>query len=228
MTATKTKPSTTRPKREPALAASNAGAARIDRFDSACKEFLRIHLKIDCGRSGGLPDDEMNSLNDQRQDALIRVSRHRPASLRELIAKVEVGAAALASCGYRGAGYTEERLALDALREVVSALSPRASDNPDGELIALCERHAIKRDNYNRSGGKLAYEKDPLWSAYVATCDAIAAARPKTLAGVVAKARAAKAEAVGADGEEDPHATIGMHWAWDLVNDLIRLAGEAR
>ena len=44
-----------------------------------------------------------------------------------------------------------------------------------------------------------------------------------TIAGIVAKASAARAEAQ--DSEGAGHGTVAELWAWDLVNDLMRLEG---
>ena len=53
------------------------------------------------------------------------------------------------------------------------------------------------------------------------TNDAIRDAEPQTLAGLAAKARATKAEATHQDGEVVPEDEV--QWAFDLVEDLIRL-----
>jgi hypothetical protein len=44
---------------------------------------------------------------------------------------------------------------------------------------------------------------------------------------MVAKARAAKAEARNSNGTESPSNCPAENWAWDLVNDLLRLEGGA-
>ncbi len=44
---------------------------------------------------------------------------------------------------------------------------------------------------------------------------------------MLAKARAAKLEATMPDGDEEPAGTIAEAWAWDLVNDLLRISGRA-
>ena len=67
---------------------------------------------------------------------------------------------------------------------------------------------------------------DPLWDAYKRTRDAIYDAKPRTLEGMLAKARAAKAEAMLLNGGEDPAGSPAEQWAWQLVNDL--LDGRAR
>ena len=93
----------------------------------------------------------------------------------------------------------------------------------DAELIRICAEHIVNRDAYNNNPtcGALPYEEDPLWLAYERTLIAVSEAEPKTLAGLAAKARATKAEATHPDGTEAPEDEID--WAWDLVNDLIRL-----
>ncbi|MFT8245220.1 hypothetical protein [Roseomonas sp. BN140053] len=133
--------------------------------------------------------------------------------------------------GVRGNGYPHPTRILAVLRrverELVAQLKPPAPADADAELVALCAQHITNMDNYNRDGGILEYEVDPLWQAYERTRDAIHAAVPQTLAGMLAKARAAKAEARGLRGDENPDNTPAEYWAWDLVNDLLRLASEA-
>ena len=104
----------------------------------------------------------------------------------------------------------------------------QSSASADADLIRICAEHVDNMAAYNRDGGKLPMdEPDPLWDAYERTRDAISAAKPRTLEGMLAKARAAKAEAtpLHADDEENPAGSPAERWAWDLVNDL--LAGRA-
>jgi hypothetical protein len=51
--------------------------------------------------------------------------------------------------------------------------------------------------------------------------------RPRTLEGMQAKARAAKAEALMPDGSEQPDNTIAAHWSWEMMNDLLQMPGGA-
>lgn len=104
-----------------------------------------------------------------------------------------------------------------------AAVVAEAALNPDAELIRWCAEHIVNVDAFNRDGGYLENEVDPLWWAYRRTLDAINAAKPQTLEGVVAKARAAKAEARGPDGSDRPEDGSAARWAWHLVNDLLRL-----
>jgi hypothetical protein len=101
-----------------------------------------------------------------------------------------------------------------------------AAASPDAELIRLCDEHPRNIDAFNNSPFQGDAEDDPLWHAYERTRDAIYDAKPKTIAGMVAKARAAKAEAIQPDGSEHPANCPAEYWAWDLVNDLIRINGE--
>jgi hypothetical protein len=93
--------------------------------------------------------------------------------------------------------------------------------HPDAELIATCERHSALTDAANAE----EIEDGPAWLAYSASRDAISEAQPQTLAGMRAKALAAKSDARTPDGSENPDGTMAETWAWDLVNDLLRLTG---
>jgi hypothetical protein len=101
-----------------------------------------------------------------------------------------------------------------------------AAASHDAELIRLCAEHIENFDAYNNDPSHLEPEENPVWHAYERTRDAIAAAKPKTIAGMLTKARAAKVEASHPDGRERPEGQAAI-WAWDLVNDLIRLNGSA-
>ena len=92
-------------------------------------------------------------------------------------------------------------------------------------FMRLCAQHAANRQAVMDS--PLDPEDSPNWPAYTATHDAISGARPRNLPELAAKARAAKAEAFIGHGKEDPTNGAALDWAWQLVNDLIRLGGEA-
>lgn len=104
-----------------------------------------------------------------------------------------------------------------------ASAAAQPATSPDAELIRICARHpaAIAALNY----GPDEAGDGPLWQAYARSRDAISAAQPTTIAGVLAKARAAKAEALNLDGSESPNCCPAEAWAWDLVNDLLRLEG---
>ena len=99
--------------------------------------------------------------------------------------------------------------------------------NPDAELIALCAQHIANLAAYNTEGGYLEPEEDPLWKAYRRSYDAIESAQPQTTEGMVAKARAAKVEAGCPNGTETPENGPAARWAWQLMNDMLRLSGNA-
>lgn len=97
----------------------------------------------------------------------------------------------------------------------------------DQQLIETCKRHIRNIGNYNASTFKGDFENDPLWHEYQRTRAAIIDARPHTLAGMAAKARAVIEEATRPDGRVDLDGSVASSWALDLVNDLIRLSGGA-
>ncbi len=111
--------------------------------------------------------------------------------------------------------------------------APRSGDgggsgqfqNPDADLIALCAQRAVNRRAYNTGAGPDA--EGPLWAAYEQTRDAIGNSRPQTMAGVLAKIRAAKGEAVTLKGTEDPEGTAAALWSWQIANDILTLHGAA-
>jgi hypothetical protein len=90
---------------------------------------------------------------------------------------------------------------------------------------ALAEHIAVFRA-YNASYEGDPADNDRLGLEYGRTVNAISEAKPQSLAGVLAKARAAKAQAQHPNGREDPSAGMGQDWAWDIVNDLLRTNRE--
>jgi hypothetical protein len=101
-------------------------------------------------------------------------------------------------------------------------LLPGRRPSPDAELIRICEGHAAFTEELQHCN---CLEDCAHWRAYERSRDAIHDAVPMTLAGMAAKARAAKIEARAADGTENPEGSPAETWAWDLVNDLLRLEG---
>ena len=109
-----------------------------------------------------------------------------------------------------------------------------APTHPDAELIVACKRHpallaAWSRELASTNDEAIWRGEGPAGVAYDANRDLIAAARPQTMAGVLAKARAARAEGTMQDGseEEQSFTSDASAWAWDVVGDVLRLAGEA-
>ncbi len=113
------------------------------------------------------------------------------------------------------------------LRQIDWATYDAGTVGPDADLVRICGEHIANRAAYNEHGGRLELECDPLWLAYERTRDAISDAKPQTMAGMLAKARAAIAEARRLDGTEEPEGTPAATWAFDLANDLLRLHGAA-
>lgn len=93
--------------------------------------------------------------------------------------------------------------------------------NPDAAVIALCAEHEETRAAACASDSEDL--NDPIWLAYDRTRDAISAARPETMAGVIAKIRAAKGEARMPDGTESTENYPVPDWASQIMNDILRL-----
>ncbi len=121
----------------------------------------------------------------------------------------------------------------DLLSAAGGALAPRAAPlpeagHPDGALIALCRLHVLNHVAFNRAAldAPESAETRRLWDAYVASHDAIGDARPRTFAGLAAKALAARQEALTPDGHEEWEDGTAVRWGADLARDILRLAHE--
>ena len=79
--------------------------------------------------------------------------------------------------------------------------APLPAAELDAELIEACSSHIAALDAYDRHGGRLEPEEDPLWHAVEATEATMDKAEPVTLAGLRALAEVARhrAEKPGAD-----------------------------
>lgn len=99
--------------------------------------------------------------------------------------------------------------------------------NPDADLIRLCGEYIQALDAYNREGGALEQEEDPLWEAVEALEDQIAGLQAQTFGGLVAKARVAAHQARQDDGSYDFSTTHTGEWPGQVVQDLLRIIGEA-
>jgi hypothetical protein len=95
--------------------------------------------------------------------------------------------------------------------------------NPDAALIALCAQHIVNLAAFNAYAGLDDNHDAALWAECRCTRDAITDARPQTVEGMIAKARAAKLEALNADGTEEPENGRAARWAWQILNDMLRL-----
>ena len=100
-----------------------------------------------------------------------------------------------------------------------------ASLVPNETFPDLCAQHVANRKAILECSRDP--NESPHWAPYAASHEAISASRPMTLAELAAKARAAKAEAFIGTGNEDPLNGSALQWAWDIVNDLIRLENGA-
>jgi hypothetical protein len=125
-------------------------------------------------------------------------------------------------------GAPSRRMAL--LGALSAALVPAGAlavqQHPDAAIIRLCAQHIANMDAVNSGRCDIGNDDDPVWLAYDRTREAVTDARPQTIAGMLAKARAAKHEARMPSGSESPEGCPAETWAWDLVNDLIRLHAD--
>ncbi len=96
--------------------------------------------------------------------------------------------------------------------------------NPDADLIRICAEHIGNHASFNARAGEVPIEEDPRWDAYMRTLDTMCDSEPKTLAGIIAKARAAKVEATHPNGDEVPDDEIPL--IWSIVKDVMRLGEE--
>jgi hypothetical protein len=107
-----------------------------------------------------------------------------------------------------------------------------ADGHPDAELLRACAEHMVNLRAVLASPGCTdAPGGHPAWEAYQRTHDAINAAEPATMAGVLAKARVAMSEGVSDNLFEGEHAHgfgfTAHAWAWEVLQDLVRIQGIA-
>ena len=96
--------------------------------------------------------------------------------------------------------------------------------NPDAELIEVCDRHAGLMDAVNLPANDDETNDSPIWRAYYQSCHAISDAEPRTMAGLLAVARAAKAEARQPNGQmENGENGCAAAWSWTVLNGLLRI-----
>ena len=118
--------------------------------------------------------------------------------------------------------YTPFHIAVPpAAQPAVFPLGEQRQMAADQDLVQLCGQHTANKSALDAC--PLDADESPHWPPYSATSEAISAARPNTFAELAAKARAAKREALTPSGQEDTRNGSALDWAWDLVNDLIRL-----
>ncbi len=98
---------------------------------------------------------------------------------------------------------------------------------PDAALIAACAEHIVNYDAYGASDEMDDESQNPAWQEYHRTMLMIKASRAHTMEGILAKARVTKHIAQGAPGWPESAQNCGAGvWAFDLMNDLLRLHGE--
>jgi hypothetical protein len=221
---------------------SKAKLAAFVALEKSCTEantaeaIFDLIAKVDRVGAPGSPDwpGDWNASNRMSERlAVLHTKLHRKLLRLEGPYPPQVAAQVLKAVrldlGRNSAGHSWEELMWKLVARVEREVQGRASPAPvsttaDADLIRICAEHAghIAAVNEHGSG-----EDDcPLWLAYARSRDAIRAAVPLTVAGMVAKASAAKAEAACQDGIERYENCPAGDMAWDLVNDLLRLSGD--
>ncbi|WP_376091247.1 hypothetical protein ACE7GA_21375 [Roseomonas sp. CCTCC AB2023176] len=103
---------------------------------------------------------------------------------------------------------------------------PPPGAHPDAELIRLCAAYVEAVDAYNRDGGHLECEDDPLWHAVAAVEEPLGELEPRTLAGLAAMARVAHFLAQQPCGENFSDSFTG-DWPERVVRGVLTLAAVA-
>ncbi len=113
--------------------------------------------------------------------------------------------------------------------KLVLPLAARAEPvHPDVAFIAFAARYPAILAAYNAyTGPDHTPEIKALEAEVIGTWNICMEAEPRTLQGLLAKARLVLVEAAGRDGEEMEADNPEDRMARSLVHDLLRLAGEA-
>lgn len=98
-----------------------------------------------------------------------------------------------------------------------------ADINPDADLIRICDGHAALMDAVNLSDDEDDTYYGPVWDAYRHSAQTISASEPRTVAGMLAIARAAKAEAHVPNQKECGDDGYAAAWSWIVLNGLLRI-----
>jgi len=124
---------------------------------------------------------------------------------------------ALAALGWTATAALSGAVLSHGLADAAEAFTP----SPDADLIRACGEYVATLDAITASDG--VPDDDPLWAALDRPCDVIVGTKATTLEGLIAKAKAAKCQAMTARGGE---CADGMpeEIAWAIVNDLVPLA----
>jgi len=105
----------------------------------------------------------------------------------------------------------------------VGALPAAPGRHPDEDLFALSKAFLAAREAFNSADNDLDAEHDPLWHAFEASEDALRAAVPDTLEGLVEKARVLRLDATGSDGTLVFAPVLAPSWAAPILADLTHL-----
>ncbi|MEO3475766.1 hypothetical protein AAFN86_28200 [Roseomonas sp. CAU 1739] len=116
-------------------------------------------------------------------------------------------------------------LAATFVAPAVLAADPAVAATADAPLIALCDTMSDVLRDLSATPADLD-DTSPEWRPYDRIADAMCAARPETMEGIMAMARATMAHARDGGGADDdePDGVVAV-WAWAIVRHLLRVGG---
>lgn len=199
---------------------------------AACRHYHEARAAFNAGLV--MEEDTMTRLVAEMEDALAALEDMEPRTFRGLQAKAFAALTAMTAefksqpaDEWRMQAQTDELVTASVLSQIAKfpPLDHEADTGADAELIAACTKHIANADAYNASDEPDFDDRPkPLLAAYRATGQAISHAKPVTLAGIVAKARAAKHDAGGAPSGRE---VWDDRWTASIVDDLLRVCGGA-
>ena len=108
---------------------------------------------------------------------------------------------------------------------IAMATPETLANGADDRLVDLCDRYMTALDVYERDGGIIDCDKDPLWLSAMDLEEQVEATETRTMAGVVAIARVALHWSRQLDGSELFDTSHTGDWPERVVRDVLRLHG---
>ena len=102
------------------------------------------------------------------------------------------------------------------------------SENPDAELIRLCDAYIKALDAYGLAESDIDPDADPLWQAIEALEEHLNGLTARTLEGVVALAKVAQRWALQPDGSENFDTAYTADWPERVVLNVLAIQAEGR
>ncbi|MDT8330180.1 hypothetical protein RQ831_03880 [Roseomonas gilardii] len=173
------------------------------------------------GKKVDLWDRCVDRWNAAEKEVLERLGKVVPASLSEARQVYEVMAERIeADATYWGQSH---ELIWAAMQAAVLHMSGSAKAADDASMIDRCASYPAAKRAMEADPDQS--DDQPSWKNYNRALDAIYDFRPRSVAGLVAKAQAAVFEATKPDGSMSPENGAAADWAWDLVHDILEIFG---